>query len=176
MSMTRVDGPIRVGTPQNLWGADGADMPLYVLPGVPERAFCILYLHPAADWQSVLTAIFTRDKLGYAEVALLLPDPNRALGRQLDFVAFSSLRGKLRARLAIIAWSPRLALLATWRHFPVDLTVKDYAAHFAGQPLPGPRQQWWLIALLRAARRYALVRWLGRTPEQAARARTSPRS
>jgi len=169
MSMVRVEGRIRIGTPLNIWGDTSPDMPLYVLPWVPERAFCILYLDPESDWQSVLTAIFVQDKLGYGEVALLLPDPNRALGRPLDFEAFSTLRGKLTTRLVIIAWSPRLSLLATWRHFPVALTVKHYLARFAQHPSPGTRQPCWPIALLQALRRYALVRWLGRTPEQAAR-------
>jgi len=139
-------------------------MPLHWLPGVPERAFCILYLHPATDRQSVLTAIHTRDKLGYAEVALLLPDPNRALCSSWDFAAFASLREKLTARLVIIAWSPRLALLATWRHFPVAPTVKHYVAHYAQPPSPGPRQPGWVISLLLALGRYARVRWLGRSP------------
>src|ERR1700730_7678962 len=99
--MSLVEEHIRVGTPQNIWGATSPDMALSWLPGVPERAFCIVYLDPGSDRQSVLAAIFTRDKLGYAEVALLLPDPNRALGSSLDFEAFSTLRGKLSARLVI---------------------------------------------------------------------------
>lgn len=147
---------IRVGTPLNLWGAESPDTPISFLPGVGERSFCILYPDPAADRPSVLTAIFTYDKLGYAEVALLLADPNGFLGRSLDFEGFASLRGKLSARLVIIAWSPRLALLATWWHFPVAQTVNHYIARFSGQPSPGVRQPGWLPSLLLAFKRYAL--------------------
>jgi hypothetical protein len=83
MSMASVEGHIRVGTPRNIWGATSPDMPLSWLPGVPERAFCILFLDPASDRLSVLTAIFTRDLLGYAEVALLQALRRYALVRWL---------------------------------------------------------------------------------------------
>lgn len=173
MGIQRLSQGIRVGTPQNVWGAESPDTPLFCLPGVPERAFCILYLDPSADRQSVLTAIFTRDKLGYAEVALLLPDPNRVLSRWVDFEAFATLRATLRARLVVIAWSPRLALLATWWHFPVPVaeTVNHYVARFTGRP---PQQTSWLIAVLGALHRFALVRWLGRAHGRAAYERASP--
>jgi hypothetical protein len=152
--------PIRVGTPQNIWGTQRLDMPWYWLPGVPERAFCILYLDPAVDRQSVLTAIYTYDKLGYAEVALLVPDPNRVLAASLDFRAFASLRASLSTRLVVIAWSPRLALLATWWHFPVEETLNRYLAQHS--PC-GRTRPCWLLSLLQAWERYARARWLGRS-------------
>jgi hypothetical protein len=162
--MATVDGRIRVGTPQNIWGAESPNMPRSWLPGVPEQAFCILYLDPARDRKSVLTAIFTQDRLGYAEVALLLPDPNRALCGWWEFEAFSSLRKKLSTRLAIITWSPRLALLATWWHFQVAPTVIHYTAQYTQRAFPGLAQPRWGRSLLRTFWRYALVRWLGRAP------------
>ena len=163
-------GQIRIGTPQNLWGVEHPGMGTCWLPGVPGQAFCILYLDQAVNRISALAAIYACDKLGYAEVALLLPDPNRVLARAYDFEAFSSLRGKLRARLVIVTWSPRLALLATWWRFPVAQTVKHYVAHYARPPSPGTRQPCWLVLLFQAFRRYALARWLGRAPDSVASA------
>jgi hypothetical protein len=166
---------IRVGTPFNLWGAESADMPIASLPGVGERSFCILYPDPTVDRLSALTAILTYDKLGYAEIALLLADPNGFLMRTLDFAGFASLRGKLSARLVIITWSPRLALLATWWRFPVAQTVKHYSARWSGQPSGGVREFGWLPSLLHAFARYVRVCWLGRTPCQAPRTRAGER-
>lgn len=168
--MSSTQKTIRVGTPFNLWGAESPDMPFAFLPGVGERSFCILYPDPTVDRRSALVAVLTYDKLGYKEVALLLPEPNGFLMHEPDFAGFASLRGKLAARLVIITWSPRLALLATWWRFPVAQTVNHYSARWSGQLPAGVREVGWLPALLRAFARYVRVCWLGRTPERAPRA------
>ena len=62
---------------------DGSD-----LPGVngPRKADVgIIYVAPSDDRQSVLAAIWTQEKLGRKQVAVVLPEQNNAFQRPADF-------------------------------------------------------------------------------------------
>src|SRR5215469_18787681 len=104
---------------------DGSD-----LPGVdsPRNAdIGIIYVAPNDDRQSVLAAIFTQEKLGRKQVAIVLPDQNKAFQRPTDFEGLKSMRRDLRTQLIFIAPSgPGPAEFARQRRFPVYSSLENY--------------------------------------------------
>jgi hypothetical protein len=63
----------------------------------------IIYVAPNDDRDSVLTAILTQEKLGRKQIALVLPNQNKAFQRPVDFDGLKNMRRKLQAQLIIVA-------------------------------------------------------------------------
>jgi hypothetical protein len=105
---------------------DGSD-----LPGVssPRKAdIGIIYVAPSDDRQSVLAAILTQEKLGRKQVAVVLPEQNKAFQRPTDFEGLKSMRRDLKTQLVFIAPSgPGPAEFARQRRFPVYSSLENYA-------------------------------------------------
>src|SRR5215831_15507168 len=105
---------------------DGSD-----LPGVngPRKADVgIIYVAPSDDRQSVLAAIWTQEKLGRKQVAVVLPEQNNAFQRPADFEGLKGMRRDLKAQLVFIAPSgPGPAEFARQRRFPVFSSLESFA-------------------------------------------------
>ncbi len=63
----------------------------------------IIYVSPTDDRKSVLAAIITQEKLGRKQVAVVLPDQNKAFQRPVDFDDLKSMRRKLQTQIIFIA-------------------------------------------------------------------------
>src|SRR6266536_792440 len=63
----------------------------------------IIYVAPNDDRESVLTAIWTQEKLGRKQIAIVLPNQNKAFQRPVDFDGLKNMRRKLQANLVIVA-------------------------------------------------------------------------
>ena len=63
----------------------------------------IIYVEPADDRESVLAAILTQEKLGRKQIAIVLPNQNRAFQRPVDFDGLKNMRRKLQAQLVVVA-------------------------------------------------------------------------
>ena len=88
----------------------------------------MIYVAPNDDRGSVLAAIMTQEKLGRKQIAIVLPDQNKAFQRPVDFDGLKNMRRKLQAELVIIAPSgPGPAEFARQRHFAVYSSVDSYA-------------------------------------------------
>ena len=59
----------------------------------------MIYVAPADDRESVLAAILTQEKLGRKQIAIVLPNQNKAFQRPVDFDGLKNMRRKLAARL-----------------------------------------------------------------------------
>jgi VCBS repeat-containing protein len=94
-------------------------------PRAPEIG--IITVAAIDDRQSVLAAILTQDKLRRKQIAIVLPNPNKAFQRPNDFDALKKLRRELRAQLVFIAQSgPGPAEFARQRRFTVYSTLDSY--------------------------------------------------
>ncbi len=88
----------------------------------------IIYVSPTDDRKSVLAAIITQEKLGRKQVAVVLPNQNKAFQRPVDFDDLKSMRRKLQTQIVFIAPSgPGPAEFARQRRFPVYSTLESYA-------------------------------------------------
>jgi len=122
---------------------DGSD-----LPGVdsPRNAdIGIIYVAPNDDRQSVLAAIFTQEKLGRKQVAIVLPDQNKAFQRPVDFDGLKNMRRGLRTHIVFVApGSSGPAELARQRRFPVYSSLENYAKSVQddGQHIVVKRKGW----------------------------------
>lgn len=105
---------------------NGADM---LGPSDPRGATIgMIYVAPNDDRESVLAAILTQEKLGRKQIAIVLPDQNKAFQRPVDFDGLKNMRRKLQADLVIIAPSgPGPAEFAKQRHFSVYSSVDSFA-------------------------------------------------
>src|SRR5437879_11610953 len=63
----------------------------------------IIYVAPNDDRESVLAAILTQEKLGRKQIAIMLPEQNKAFQRPVDFDGLKNIRRKLQAELVIVA-------------------------------------------------------------------------
>src|SRR6266498_5179766 len=63
----------------------------------------VIYVSPNDDRKSVLAAILTQEKLGRRQVAVVLPNQNKAFQRPVDFDGLKNMRHKLQAQLVIVA-------------------------------------------------------------------------
>ncbi|HVB23899.1 MAG TPA: baseplate J/gp47 family protein [Ktedonobacteraceae bacterium] len=105
----------------------------------------MIYVAPNDDRGSVLAAILTQEKLGRKQIAIVLPDQNKAFQRPVDFDGLKNMRRKLQAELVIIAPSgPGPAEFARQRHFSVYSSVDSYGRSLrdagAGQPVVEPKR------------------------------------
>ena len=88
----------------------------------------VIYVSPNDEKKSVLAAILTQEKLGRKQVAVVLPDQNKAFQRPGDFDDLKSLRSKLQTQIVFIApGGPGPAAFARQRNFPVYSTLEIFA-------------------------------------------------
>ncbi len=88
----------------------------------------VIYVSPNDEKKSVLAAILTQEKLGRKQVAVVLPEQNKAFQRPGDFDDLKSLRGKLQTQIVFIApGGPGPAAFARQRNFPVYSTLEIFA-------------------------------------------------
>ncbi|GAC1614964.1 MAG: hypothetical protein NVS4B11_01160 [Ktedonobacteraceae bacterium] len=88
----------------------------------------VIYVSPNDEKKSVLSAILTQEKLGRKQVAVVLPDQNKAFQRPGDFDDLKSLRGKLQTQIVFItAGGPGPAAFARQRNFLVYSTLEIFA-------------------------------------------------
>ncbi|MHB8599467.1 MAG: baseplate J/gp47 family protein [Ktedonobacteraceae bacterium] len=114
---------------------NGSDM---LGPNDPRGATIgMIYVAPNDDRESVLAAILTQEKLGRKQIAIVLPDQNKAFQRPVDFDGLKNMRRKLQADLVIIAPSgPGPAEFARQRHFTVFSSVDSYERSLRDQSQP----------------------------------------
>ncbi|MBE3567792.1 MAG: hypothetical protein IMW90_18905 [Thermogemmatispora sp.] len=86
----------------------------------------VIYVAPTDERKDVLTAILTQEKLGRKQIAIVLPEQNRAFQRRVDFEVLK-MRRNPQARLIFIA-PPRSepAEYARQRRFPVYSSLDNY--------------------------------------------------
>lgn len=104
-------------------GADllGADDPRSANIGV-------IYVAPTDARQSVLAAILTQDKLGRKQVAVVLPEHNKAFQRPVDFDGLKNMRRGLKTQIVFVAPpGPGPAEFARQRRFPVFSSTESFA-------------------------------------------------
>ncbi len=88
----------------------------------------VIYVSPTDEKKSVLAAILTQEKLGRKQVAVVLPEQNKAFHRPGDFDDLKSLRSKLQTQIVFIAaGGPGPAAFARQRNFPVYSTLEIFA-------------------------------------------------
>ncbi|HEX9132926.1 MAG TPA: hypothetical protein VF844_11600, partial [Ktedonobacteraceae bacterium] len=88
----------------------------------------IIYVAPNDDRQSVLTAILTQDKLGRQQIAIVLPEKNKAFQRPVDFDGLKNMLHEMEAQLVFIAsGGSSAAEFARQRRFPVYTSLEEYA-------------------------------------------------
>ncbi len=88
----------------------------------------VIYVSPTDERKSVLAAILTQERLGRKQVAVVLPDQNKAFQRPGDFDDLKSMRNKLQTQVVFIApGGPGPAAFARQRNFPVYTTLEGYA-------------------------------------------------
>jgi hypothetical protein len=112
----------------------------------------VIYVTPQDDRKSVLAAILTQEKLGRKQVAVVLPEHNKAFQRPIDFDDLKTMRRKLQAQIIFIAPpGPGPAEFARQRRFPVYSTLENYASALRDEPLiDGPAKKGWLFGTPRA--------------------------
>ncbi len=114
---------------------DGTDL---LGPNDPRSASIgVIYVAPNDDRQSVLAAILTQDKLGRKQIAVVLPDENRAFQRSVDFDGLKSMRRGLKSDIIFIAPSGSSpAEFARQRRFTVYTSLENYASALRAEAAP----------------------------------------
>jgi hypothetical protein len=98
----------------------------------------IINAAPDDDRQSILTAILTQEKLGRKETVLVLPEPNEAFRRPLDFKEFESTLHNLQTQLVfVLPPESSLARVVRQHQYPVFVSLDNYA-QYARQFLKSP--------------------------------------
>lgn len=88
----------------------------------------VIYVSPNDDRKGVLAAILTQEQLGRKQVAVVLPNANKAFQRPVDFDDLKSMRRKLHTRIVFIApGGPGPAEFARQRRFSVYSSLENYA-------------------------------------------------
>jgi len=88
----------------------------------------IIYVSPDDDRESVLAAILTQEKLGRKQIAIVLPNKNKAFQRPVDFDGLKNMRRKLQAQLVIVApQGSAPADFARQRRFTYFISLESYA-------------------------------------------------
>jgi hypothetical protein len=88
----------------------------------------LIFVAPGDDRQTVLAAILTQDKLGRRQVAVVLPEQNKAFQSAVDFDGLKGTRRKLKAQIVFITpggYGP--AEFARQRRFLVYSSLEEYA-------------------------------------------------
>jgi hypothetical protein len=88
----------------------------------------IIHVSPTDDRQSVLAAILTQERLGRKQVAVVLPEQNKAFRHPIDFEGLKNKRRELQAQIIFVApGGPGPADFARQRRFPVYSSLENYA-------------------------------------------------
>ena len=88
----------------------------------------IIYVGPTDTKNSVLDAIATQEKFQRKEIAIVLPVPNKAFQRPIDFDDLKKVHSKLQAHVVFIVPSgPGPAEFARQRRFTVYSSLESYA-------------------------------------------------
>ena len=88
----------------------------------------MIYVAPADDRESVLAAILTQEKIGRKQIAIVLPNQNKAFQRSVDFDGLKNMRKKLQAQLVVIApQGSGPADFARQRQFTYYSSLENYA-------------------------------------------------
>ncbi len=88
----------------------------------------IIYVSPNDDRKSVLAALITQEKFKRKQVAIELPNPNKAFQQPSDFEDLKTLRRKLNTQIIFIAPSgPGPAEFARQRGFHVYSSLESFA-------------------------------------------------
>ena len=88
----------------------------------------MIYVGPTDDRESVLAAILTQEKLGRKQIAIVLPNQNKAFQGPVDFDGLKNMRHKLQAQLVIIApQNSGPADFARQRRFTYFTSLESYA-------------------------------------------------
>jgi len=96
----------------------------------------VIYVAPNDDRQSVLTAILTQDKLGRKQVAVVLPEDNKAFQRPVDFDGLKNMRRGLKTQIAFVApIGPGPAEFARQRRFPVYSSLESFSQSLKAEAL-----------------------------------------
>ncbi len=104
----------------------------------------IIYVAPTDDRQSVLTAIWTQDQLGRQQVAVVLPENNRAFQRPIDFDGLKSMRRGLKSEIVFVAPNgPGPAEFARQRRFTVYTSLENYASALRTQSSEHDAKRGW---------------------------------
>jgi hypothetical protein len=105
---------------------DGTDL---LGPSDPRKASIgVIYVAPQDDRQSVLAAILTQDKLGRKQVAVVLPEQNKAFQRPVDFDGLKNMRRGLKTQIVFVTPSgPGPAEYARQRRFTVFSSLESFA-------------------------------------------------
>ena len=87
----------------------------------------IIYVAPTDDRASVLEAILVQDDLGRKQVAVVLPENNRAFQRPVDFDGLKNMRRGLKAEIIfVVPGMPGPAEYARQRRFTVYSSLESY--------------------------------------------------
>jgi hypothetical protein len=88
----------------------------------------VIYVAPTDDRESVLAAILTQEKLGREQIAIVLPNLNKAFHLPVDFDGLKNLRNKLQAKLVIVApYGSGPAEFARQRRFTCFTSLENYS-------------------------------------------------
>ena len=88
----------------------------------------IIYVEPADDRESVLAAILKLEKFGRKQIAIVLPNQNKAFQRPVDFDGLKNMRRKLQAELVVVApQGSGPADFARQRRFTYYTSTESYA-------------------------------------------------
>ncbi len=112
----------------------------------------VIHVTPQDDRKSVLAAILTQEKLGRKQVAVVLPEHNKAFQRPVDFDDLKTMRRKLQAQIIFIAPSgPGPAEFARQRRFPVYSSLENFASALRDESaVDGAAKKGWLFGTPRA--------------------------
>ena len=103
----------------------------------------VIYVAPNDDRQSVLAAILTQDKLGRKQVAVVLPEHNKAFQRPVDFEGLKNMRRGLKTQIVFVAPpGPGPAEFARQRRFPVFSSPESFVQSLRAEdqsPVAGRR-------------------------------------
>src|SRR5438132_3123941 len=111
---------------------DGADL---LGASAPRSAnIGVIYVAPNDNRQNVLAAILTQDKLGRKQVAVVLPEHNKAFQRPVDFEGLKNMRRGLKTQIVFVAPpGPGPAEFARQRRFPVYSSLESFSLSLKGE-------------------------------------------
>src|SRR5579875_1224759 len=94
----------------------------------------IIEVAPTDERKSVLAALLTQEELGRKQVAIVLPQQNKAFQHPSDFDYLKGVRKQLKAQIIFIApGGPGPAEFARHRRFPVYSSLESFAQAFRSE-------------------------------------------
>ncbi len=106
----------------------------------------VIYVAPNDDRESVLAAILTQEKLGREQIAIVLPNQNKAFHTSVDFDGLKNMRNKLQAKLVVVApYGSGPAEFARQRRFTYFTSLESYGKSLRDEKealRPGRSSRW----------------------------------